>query len=68
MKKFIYILLFLAVALLIFNITQLNFDDLFGEESSGSFIGILASLCVIVLMFILLVSRKIQQRVNKNSQ
>ncbi len=68
MKKFIYILLVLAVGLLIFNITQLNFNDLFGEESSGSFIGILASLCVIVLMFILLVSRKIQHKVKDNSQ
>jgi len=68
MKNFIYILLVLAIGLLIFNITQLDFSNLFSEESTGSFIGILASLCVIVLMFILLISRKIQSKVKNNSQ
>lgn len=62
MKYFIYTILFLSIGLLIFHAFQLDFGDLFSHESSGAMIGVLSSLCVIVVMWILLVSRKINER------
>lgn len=66
MKKFIYTLITLAVALLVFNLFQINYDNLFGPKSSSALIGVLACLCVVVIMCILLVSRKIKEKVEKN--
>lgn len=68
MKYFIYTLLGLAIGLLIFNIFQIDYNDIFGQESSGALIGILSSLCIIVLMFILLLSRKIKQKSEEAKQ
>lgn len=62
MKYFIYALLILSTIMLIFNAFQLDFNNILGQESSGALIGILASLCVIVMMLILMVSRKIKQK------
>jgi len=62
MKYFIYVLLILAFGLLIFNLFQLDFDHLFGEQSSVALIGVLASLCVIVIMLILLTTRAIKKK------
>ncbi len=62
MKKFIYFLVLAASILLIYNATLLDFDNLFEGESSIALIGIFASACVIVLMFILLTSRSIAQK------
>ncbi|RMA66237.1 hypothetical protein [Ulvibacter antarcticus] len=62
MKIFIYILIALAAALAIFNTTKLDFDNLFEGESSVAAIGILASGCVILLLFILLTSKKIEKK------
>ncbi|HLS31931.1 MAG TPA: hypothetical protein VK021_13835 [Flavobacteriaceae bacterium] len=62
MKYFIYTLLILSVAMLIFNAFHIDFNNILSQESSGALIGILSSLCVIVLMFILIVSRKIKQK------
>ena len=63
MKYLIYALLVVATVALIFNITQLNFENLFEGDSSIALIGIFAALCVIVLMLILLVSRTIKNKV-----
>lgn len=65
MKYFIYTILSLGILLLIFNILQIDFQNIFGQESSGAWIGVLSSLCVIVLMWILLVSRTIQKKYRK---
>lgn len=62
MKYLIYVLLILAIVVLIFNITQLNFENLFEGESSIALIGIFAAMCVIVLMLILMVSRMIKRK------
>ncbi|PZD78514.1 hypothetical protein [Mesonia sp. K7] len=62
MKYLIYFLIISAAALLIYNATLLDFSNLFGEESSVALACVLACLCVIVLMFILLVSRTIKQK------
>ncbi len=67
MKYLIYFILFTAMALLVYNASLLDFDHPFGEESSTALAGVVAALCVIVLMFILMVSRAIQKRVNETS-
>lgn len=62
MKYFIYILIVIAGALMIYNAIHLDFDNLFGKDSKTALIGVLASACVIMLMSVLLISRKIQQK------
>jgi len=62
MKALIYTLLILSVSLLIFNATQLNFNDVLEGQSKIAVIGILASLCSILLLWILLVSKKIKEK------
>ena len=61
MKYFIYTLLGLAVVMTGFNISQINFNDLFSAENNAAFIALLAALCVIVLCAILIISKKIEK-------
>lgn len=62
MKIFIYLLIVLAIVVIGYNITLLNFDDLFSGDSGIALIGILCAACVIVLLAILLTSRSISKR------
>jgi len=61
MKYLIYTLLILSTGLLIFNLTQLDYEQLFGAGNVNVLIGVVASLCVIVLMFIILQARSIRK-------
>lgn len=62
MKIFIYILMLLAAAIIIYNATLLDFDDLLADRSSLALIGIVSAACVIVLLAILLTSKAIEKR------
>ena len=62
MKIAIYIFIALAIALIAYNATKLDFGGLFEGDSLIATISILASACVIVLMLILLASRKIKNQ------
>ncbi|OAB80454.1 hypothetical protein [Cochleicola gelatinilyticus] len=62
MKTFIYILIAAACGLIIFNATHLDFDHLFEGESRVAAIGVLAAACVVLLLVILIVSRKISEK------
>jgi hypothetical protein len=62
MRYFIYLLIIIAAALITYNITYLDFDNLLTGDSSTALIGVFSSACVIVLMSILLVSRNIQKK------
>ncbi|WP_304142519.1 MULTISPECIES: hypothetical protein [Mesoflavibacter] len=62
MKIFIHILTLLAVALIIFNATQLNLDALLEGQSLIALITIVASLCAIMLLQILRISKKIEAK------
>lgn len=62
MKAFIYILIALAIGLIIYNFTFLDFQDAFTGDSKTALIGILASSIVVVLMVILLISRSISEK------
>ena len=61
MKK-IFFFITLAFVLLVFNITKINYDNLFSEDSKIALIGALACGCTILLMLILYVSKKIKDK------
>ncbi|NRD24395.1 hypothetical protein HNV10_14140 [Winogradskyella litoriviva] len=65
MKIFTIILSVIAVALIIFNATKLNFNALFEGESQTALITIVAALCALVLLQILRISKKIEKLSNK---
>lgn len=62
MKTFTYILIFLALALVIFNITLLDFDNLFQGDSLIALIGVVASLCAILILLIFRTSKAIEEK------
>ena len=62
MKIFTSILVVLALALIVFNITLLDFDHLFQGNSIIALIGIAASLCAIFILLIFRMSKMIQER------
>ncbi|WP_179318929.1 hypothetical protein [Winogradskyella helgolandensis] len=61
MKVFTLILSVIALALIIFNTTKLNFEALFEGESQTALITIVAALCALVLLQILRISKKIEK-------
>lgn len=63
MKYVAYLIIILAFILGVFNATKLDFNALFKGESIVGLITILASLCAIVLMLILLTSKRIEEKV-----
>ncbi|MBO2543400.1 hypothetical protein J0871_03125 [Salegentibacter sp. BDJ18] len=64
MKLFIYTVIFLAVVIIGYSATVLNFDDLLKGDSATAVLVIVGSLCVIILMGILLTSRSIAKKHN----
>ncbi|MDH7448360.1 hypothetical protein [Aquimarina sp. 2201CG14-23] len=65
MKYFIYLLITIASALIIYNTTILDFNHILKGDSKTALISILISACVIILLLILLVSRAIQNKQRK---
>ncbi len=63
MKKVIYVFIGIAIILIIYNITFLDFSNLFEGESKIALIGIFAGACVILLMLILRTSRNISKKI-----
>ncbi len=66
MKYFVYTLIVFAIALLVFNSTQLDFEVLFTSTNKLPFIGILSGICVLLISAISLTSEKIATLANKN--
>lgn len=64
MKIFTNILVSLALALIIFNITLLDFSNPFKGDSMVAFIGIAASICAVLILLIFRMSKKIEDRMN----
>lgn len=64
MKIFAYFVFALAVLLIAINAWMLDFNNLFQGDSMVGLIGIVASLCAIVIMLIFVVSKKIQDKTN----
>ncbi|MFT5215149.1 MAG: ABC-type maltose transport system permease subunit [Glaciecola sp.] len=67
MKTFTYILTVIAILLIGYNVTQINFDAPFEGQSIVALITVFAGLCAIILLAILRVSKKIEQTIKKKS-
>ena len=63
MKLFTYILTVIAILLIGYNLTKINFEAPFEGDSIIAMINVLAGLCAIVLLAILRVSKKIEQTI-----
>lgn len=66
MKYVAYTIIILALALGVYNATRVNYSNPFEGESIIGLITILASLCAIVLMLILLTSKRIEEKTKKS--
>ncbi len=65
MKNLTYILSAIALGLVVYNLTQVDFDDLFSDKNTVALITIMAGLCAILLLTILRVSKNIETKVKK---
>ena len=65
MKLFIYIFLALSASLLVFNAFNVNFEAPLAGDSFAAVVGVIASLCAIVLLIILQLALKIKQKVKR---
>ncbi len=61
-KKITIVLIILALALIVYNVTVIDYTDPLGENSIIAVIGVVAALCAIVLLLILLTSKKISDK------
>ena len=68
MKIFTIIFTIIAIGLIIFNCTQIDFDQPFSDDSVVALITILASLCGIVLLQILRLSKRIEQQLKSKKK
>lgn len=67
MKPFTIVFTVVALALIVFNATKINFEALFEGESIVAIITILALLCGIILLQILKFSKRVSEQLkNKN--
>ncbi len=62
MKIIIHILSLMALGLMIYNLTKVDFNAPFQGESVTGIITIVAALCAILLLQILRVSKQIEQK------
>jgi hypothetical protein len=62
MKYAFYIIAVLAVASIVFNIFKLDFNHILRGDSQIAAISIIAALCVVILMGIMVVSKKINEK------
>lgn len=65
-KTFSIILIVLALALIAYNVTLVDFTAPFQGDSTVALIGIVAPLCAIVLVLLYLSSKKVQQKLNED--
>ncbi|WP_242202990.1 hypothetical protein [Aestuariivivens insulae] len=63
MKYLSIVIIIIAIGLSIFNITKVDLSNPFEGDSIVALITILAALCAIVLMFILRISKRIEEKV-----
>jgi hypothetical protein len=64
-KTLTLILIFIALGLIAYNVTLLDFNAVFEGDSLIAAIGIVASLCAVVLLLIFMTAKKIDQKVKK---
>jgi uncharacterized membrane protein len=64
MKYFSYILIGIAIILIGYNSTFLDFKNLFNDDSGVALIGIITALCAILLVLILSIAKTIEKKKN----
>lgn len=67
-KTFVAILIILALALIAYNATMVDFNKPLEGDSTIAVIGIVAALCAIVLLLIYSVSKKIQKKIEDREE
>ena len=65
MKIFTYVAIAIAVALIVFNIFQVDFSNPFEGQSTIALIGIVAGLCAILLLVLLMMSKKMVDKTHQ---
>ncbi|TXN37461.1 hypothetical protein FVB32_04015 [Flagellimonas hymeniacidonis] len=65
-RTFVIILILLALALIAYNITLVDFKNPFQGDSTIALIGIVASLCAVVLLLIFTTSKKIDKKLKED--
>ncbi len=65
-KTVTIVLLILAIALIAYNTTIIDFQNPLEGNSIIAIIGIMAALCAIVLLLIFLTSKKIQKKMDED--
>lgn len=65
MKAFKIILAIIAIVLLIYNLTIVDFSNFFSKESTIAIIGVVACICVLLLLVILNLSVKIDRKLKE---
>jgi len=67
MKIFTNILVLLAVALLIFNVTLIDYKNPLKGDSMVALVGVVASFCAVLILLIFRMSKKIVEKMNDNA-
>lgn len=62
MKYLDKILLFLTILIVVFNLTQLNIYNFLDDENRIALICFILSLCALILILILMISKKIRDK------
>lgn len=62
MKIFTTVLILFALILIVFNITLLDFNNIFEGDSLVGLIGIMASICAVLILVIFRLSKLIQDK------
>ncbi|WP_419213375.1 hypothetical protein ACNR9Q_04285 [Maribacter sp. X9] len=60
------IFIVIAIGLIAYNVTLVNFAHPFEKNSTIALIGIMASLCAIVLLLVFVTSKKIKDKLNND--
>lgn len=66
MKIFTTALIFIAIALIIFNITLLDFNNPLEGNSMVALIGIAAAFCAVFILLIFKMSKKIDEKIKNH--
>lgn len=64
MKIFTFVFIALAIVIIGFNISMLNFNDLLKGDSLIGIISIMAMLCAVIMLLIFRLSQSIEQKIN----
>ena len=62
MKYLDKVLLFLTILIVVFNLTQLNIYNFLDDENRIALICFILSLCALILILILMISKKIRDK------